>query len=415
MSILRNTFVVIIITTSFAYSQSSSAYSRNGIGDLNYTYSARSLGFAQTGVSMFNSDFVEILNPASWAELKFTKIEFSLALNGVKLSDSNNSGFYIDAEFKGFTFAFPISQKYKIGFASGIVPYSRISYIVVEPTEKTDEIKSNYTTTYEGDGGLSKLFMGATYKLPIGFTLGATAEFLFGRQTYSSIVEFSNSSFVPAEYESEFRSTGFGSTIGIITDNLSGLLNSETISNLSFGLSVNVISKLNTDTSITINPSSVADTISTGNTNMEIPIRVVAGISFVLSNKYNFNIDYIYQPWSQYTVSGVTSPNLRDVHRIGLGFEHALVYEPGRTTWEQIRWRLGLSYEMTQYVINGTDITQFGSYAGISFPLGVGNTFDLDFEYSVRGTTDNNLVQENFFRINVGISFGEIWFQRVQK
>ncbi|UCH64910.1 MAG: hypothetical protein JSW63_09865 [Ignavibacterium sp.] len=415
MKILRNTFFIVIVSASIIHSQSSSTYTRNGIGDLNYTYSARSLGFAHTGVAMFNSDFVEILNPASWAELKFTKIEFSLALNGVRLSDSNESGFYTDAEFKGFTFSFPISQKYKIGFAAGIVPYSRISYKVVEMTESTESIKSNYTTTYEGDGGLSKLFMGATYKLPIGFTFGASGEFYFGKQTYSSLVEFTNSSFVSAEYELDYRSTGFGTTVGIITDNFSGLLNSETISNLNFGVSVNVISELSTDTSLTINPSSVADTITSGGTTMKIPIRVVAGISLVLNNKYNFNLDYIYQPWSQYTFSGVNTPNLRDVHRFGLGFEHALVYQPGRTTWEQIRWRLGLSYVMTQYVINGTDITQFGTYAGLSFPLGVGNTFDLDFEYSFRGTTDNNLVQENFFRINVGISFGEIWFQRVQK
>ena len=178
---------------------------------------------------------------------------------------------------------------------------------------------------------------------------------------------------------------------------------------------MNFISNLNTDTSLTINPSSVADTVTSGKTNTKIPFRLITGILLVLNDKYNFNLDYIYQPWSQYTFGGVSSPNLRDVHRIGLGFEYALMYEPGRTTWEQIRWRLGLSYELTQYVINGNDITQFGTYAGLSFPLGVGNTFDLDFEYSFRGTTDNNLVQENFFRINIGISFGELWFQRVEK
>ena len=231
MKILKNTFIIFFLATSFIYSQNSSSYTRNGIGDLNYTYSARSLGFAQTGAAVFNTDFVEILNPASWAELKFTKIEFSLALNGVKLSDSEKSGFYTDAEFKGFTFAFPLRAPYKIGFASGIVPYSRISYQVVENTESMDSINSNYTTSYEGDGGLSKIFMGATYKLPLGFTLGASAEFYFGKQTYSSLVEFDNPSFVPAEYELEYRSTGFGSTIGIITDNFSSLLNSETISN----------------------------------------------------------------------------------------------------------------------------------------------------------------------------------------
>jgi len=318
-------------------------------------------------------------------------------------------------KFKGFTFAFPISRKNNIGLAIGIVPYSRISYQVVELTEAEDSINSNFTTTYEGDGGLSRLFLGATYHLPIGFTFGATVEYYFGKQTYSSLVEFTNSSFLPAEYKLDYRSTGFGTTIGIITNNFAGLFNSETISNLNFGVSVNVISELNTDTSLTINPSTVADTITSGVTNMEIPFRVAAGITLVLSNKYNFNLDYIYQPWSKYTFGGLTSRNLRDVHRIGVGFEYALVDEPGSTTWEQIRWRLGLSYELTQYVINGTDIIQFGTYAGLSFPLSVGNSFDVDLEYSLRGTTDNNLVQENFFRINIGISFGELWFQRVQK
>jgi len=98
MKILKNMFLVTLATASFVYSQSSSAYTRYGIGDLNYTYSARSLGFAQTGAAMFHKDFVEILNPASWSELRFTKIEFSLVLNGVKLTDNTSSGFYTDAE-----------------------------------------------------------------------------------------------------------------------------------------------------------------------------------------------------------------------------------------------------------------------------------------------------------------------------
>ena len=155
MIILRNIFIVILAVTSLVYSQSSSTYTRYGIGDLNYTYSARSLGYAETGAAMFHKDFIEILNPASWSVLRLTKIEFSLVLNGVKLSDNSKSGFYTDAEFKGFTFAFPISEKNKIGFAAGILPYSRISYQVAELTEDPESINSNYTTTYEGDGGLS--------------------------------------------------------------------------------------------------------------------------------------------------------------------------------------------------------------------------------------------------------------------
>ena len=89
--------------------------------------------------------------------------------------------------------------------------------------------------------------------------------------------------------------------------------------------------------------------------------------------------------------------------------------EPGSTSWEQIKWRLGLSYELTQYIINNTDITQFSATAGVSFPLGLGNSFDLGLEFALRGTTESNLIKENFYRVNIGISFGELWFQTVQR
>ncbi|MEJ2505221.1 MAG: hypothetical protein P8Y81_03030, partial [Ignavibacteriaceae bacterium] len=82
--------------------------------------------------------------------------------------------------------------------------------------------------------------------------------------------------------------------------------------------------------------------------------------------------------------------------------------------WEQIIWRAGLSYETTQYVINGENIRQYSVFGGFSIPLGAANTFDLALQYSIRGTTDSDLVKENFYKINVGLSFGELWFLRNQ-
>jgi hypothetical protein len=414
VKIFKTIFILVVYST-IIFSQSSSTYTRNGIGDLNYTYSARSLGLAQSGSAMLNDGYVEIINPASWSKLRLTRIEFSLVLNGVELSDNSNNAYYSDADFKGFTFAFPISTKYGIGFASGLVPYSRVSYQAVETTNPTDPTVSNYTTSYTGEGGLSRLFMGASYRLPFQWILGATLEYYFGRQTYLSEVEFTDPSFSPSAFQTDYRSTGFGTTIGVISQNFASLFNSETISNLRIGVSVNLISELDTDTSLTINPKTVADTIFSGIAKMQIPFRITGGVSLELSKKYNFILDYTYQPWSQYTLGGVTSPNLRDVHRFALGFEHAKRLEPGSTSWEQIKWRFGLSYELTQYIINKTDITQFSASAGVSFPLGVGNSFDLGLEFAMRGTTESNLTKENFYRINIGISFGELWFQRVKR
>ena len=410
-----NIIFFIVVYSTILFSQSSSTYTRYGIGDINYTYSARSLGLAQTGVATLNKGFVEILNPASWAALKLTRIEFSLVLNGVQLSDNSNSALYTDADFKGFTFAFPISKRLGIGFASGLLPYSRISYNVVQSNTATETQGSDYTETYEGDGGLSRLFMGASVKFPLDWIFGATLEYYFGKRTYSSTIDFDEQSFLPAEYELDYRSTGFGTTVGLISQNFASLFNSKSISNLRIGVSVNLISDLNTDTSLTINPATVVDTVFTGSTQMSVPMRIIVGLTLQLSNVYSFNLDYIYQPWSEYSLAGVTSSFLRDVNKIGFGFEYKPVPGIGSSSWELIMWRAGVSYEQTQYIINGTGINQLSIFAGITFPLGFGDSLDFGLEFSQRGTLETNLIQENFFRINIGISFGELWFQRIEK
>ncbi len=414
MKILKIIFFLVVYST-ILFSQSSSSYTRYGIGDINYTYSARSLGLAKTGVATLNKGFVEILNPASWAALSLTRIEFSLVLNGVQLNDNSNTALYTDADFKGFTFAFPISKRLGIGFASGLLPYSRISYNVVQFKEAEETVGSDYTETYEGDGGLSRLFMGASVSIPFDWIFGATLEYYFGKRTYSSTIEFDDASFLPAEYEVDYRSTGFGTTVGLISQNFASLFNSESISNLRIGISVNLLSDLDTDTSLTINPRTVLDTVFSGSTQMSVPMRITAGLTLQLSNAYSFNLDYIYQPWSEFTVAAVTSSFMRDVHKIGFGFEYKPVLGIGKSSWELIMWRAGVSYEQTQYIINGIGINQLSVFAGLTFPLGFGDSFDIGLEFSQRGKLEENLIQENFFRINVGFSFGELWFQRVEK
>ncbi len=45
------------------------------------------------------------------------------------------------------------------------------------------------------------------------------------------------------------------------------------------------------------------------------------------------------------------------------------------------------------------DINQFSVFGGLSYPLGVDNTIDFAIEYSNRGTTENNLLNENAIKI----------------
>jgi hypothetical protein len=368
-----------------------------------------------SGSALINKDYVEILNPASWSALSRTRIEFSFVYNGMLLSNSTESKYYGDGEFKGFTFAFPVSQANGIGVAMGIVPYSRSNYIIVQKGVDEGSSVGSYTATYEGKGGLSKIFIGGSVNLPMDLVFGGTFEYYFGNLRYNSKIEFDNSQIFPSQYELRYGPTGFGTTLGLISPNLSGVLNSESISEVRLSLSTNLISKLNVDTSLITRSSSIIDSIGSGETDMEVPYRINAGLGITFVEKYFLVLDYFFQPWTEFKLDNIKQKNLKDLHKISLGFEYRPKRQIGASYWEQIMLRAGLSFEKSQYTFNGNDIDQYSAFAGFSLPLSAENTFDFAFEYSMRGTIDNNLLKENFFRFNLGISFGDIWFLRYEK
>ncbi|MBE0571656.1 MAG: hypothetical protein IH618_08950 [Ignavibacteriaceae bacterium] len=412
-NLIKYCLLILILMSGISFAQKTSTYTRYGVGDIYYSYSARTLSMGHTGTAMINSDYVEILNPASWSSLSRVRLEMSFAYDELKLSNANDTKYYGDGLFKGVTFGFPISEVNKISLAFGVVPYSRINYEVTENV--IDTLAGNYNSTYLGKGGLSKIFIGSSFQLPGEFLIGATLEYYFGNIKYTSKLAFENTTYFPSEYELNFAPKGFGTTIGLITPDLSGLLKSDAISNLRLGLSTNIVGKLNTDSSFVSRSSSIVDSISTGETKMEVPMRLNAGLHITFVNVYNLALDYFYQPWTEFKLSKINQSNLSDVHRISLGFEYRPQRVPGVTFWEQIMFRAGLSYEMSQYNFNGNELKQYSVFGGFALPLSPENTVDLGFEYSVRGTKEDNLLEENFLRINFGISFGDIWFIRYDK
>ncbi len=402
--------IIIFITSINIFSQSSSIYSRLGIGDMVYSYSARSLGMGQLGNADAVPDFVNTLNPATWSRIDKTRFEIGVDYTGLSESDNSNNGFYGRAEFRGFTLAFPISSQYGIGMSMGLMPYSRVSYNVTYNYPSPTDNVSNYQISYLGSGGLTKTYIGTSFQFPFGLALGATMDYYFGDLSYSSQVNFSNSSDVSTNYLKTYRPNGLGTTVGLITPDIAPLFNSKFVEDIRLGFSASYISDLSTDTIATSNNVIALDTLGTGTVMMKIPLRVSGGISFVLNKKYLVTLDYLDQPWQNYSFDNVKSSYLRNAYKVSAGFEYRPLHDIGSTFWQNVIWRGGLSYEQTQYNINNTGIYQYSVSGGFSLPLSFENTLDVGLQYSTRGTTANSLVKENSFRFDVGLSLGELWF-----
>ena len=70
-----------------------------------------------------------------------------------------------------------------------------------------------------------------------------------------------------------------------------------------------------------------------------------------------------------------------------------------------------MRYENTYLEINNTPIKEFGISFGLGFPFRRSKSnLNFAFEIGNRGTVENNLVQENFYKFTFGLSIYERWF-----
>ena len=416
---MKNKFLYIAVNffifVSSLSAQSSSIYSSFGLGDLDYAYSVRRMGMGQLGTSVADADFVSIINPASLYRIGKTRIEFSLNYNGTFLADNAQKKYYAETDFGGFAIGIPISSKYGVGVSLGIVPYTNVSYKIVDDIVSGNPLVGNYKVEYNGKGGLSKAFFSSSYSTPIDFIIGASFDYYFGNISHLSNIDFGNTSSFSSEYEQNYQYRGVGTTLGFISPDIAKLLELKSFSDFRLGLSANLFSNLTNDSVFTAKSFIELDTLISGRGETIIPAKISLGLSFVLNNKYLFCIDYATQAWSQFKTNNQTSAQLRDAYKLSAGFEYRPLRELGSTFWEQIILRAGLSYEQSQYFINGRGINQYSASLGASLPMGSENTLDFALTYSRRGTKEANLLQEDIIKFGVGFSLGELWFLRQEK
>lgn len=408
-------YIIIILTIPVLLNASGgSLYTRVGVGDFYNTYSARRMAMGELGVSIADIEHISSYNPASWYRLGITRIETGLNFNGSTIDNGNQSAFYSQTSFSGFTIGFPVEHDYGISLVLGLVPLTNVKYEVQNP--RTDADVGNYTEIYKGDGGISKFFIGTSYKLPFDFIVGASLDYFTGAITYSSKLEFDAFSGSSAEFSRENSYRGLGTSLGLISSDLADILGTENIKDLRFGATFNYVSTLTTDSTLSTVSSTGTNEYLKGSFETKLPYRFGAGFSFRLNEDYLFSADYVFQPWSNYEEHGLNSKNLRDLQRGSIGLEYRdqkAVF--GGTFWEQMILRCGLSFEQTQFEINNTGVDQFAIHAGFGMPLGIGNFIDVAFQYGMRGETGLNLFKENFYKAAITVNFGELWFQRFDR
>jgi hypothetical protein len=152
------------------------------------------------------------------------------------------------------------------------------------------------------------------------------------------------------------------------------------------------------------------DTTLINSGNLGIPSTMGFGFSAGISEKVSISADVLFQDWSSFQILDKKSDQIKNSFRMSFGAEYLPEKDVLSGLFNRSAYRFGLYYSELNYKINNTNINEFGVSAGVSLPLSKSSLFNTSLTYGIRGTKDNSLILDKFFRLQFSLTIGEIWF-----
>ena len=400
----------------------SSPYSRYGLGNIKGSLlpQFRAMGGISTAVGKvtgFNN--INMQNPASYSTINLTTIDIGMSASVTSLTRNNLSESSFNSTFSHLAFAAPVTRRSALSF--GILPYSDLGY------NYRNTVKVDTTTLdqlYEGEGGLSKAYLGYGYRFGDHLRIGGNIEYIFGNLQTSRATEFNSVGSYNAKLQTKNSVGGLNYSYGIQYD---FNLGKKTI--VTLGYSGSTSGKVNsTLTSYATlytrdqdgNESTAADTLNTvnnGKSSLTLPLTHNFGIAIQQNDKWLIGADFRMSKWSATSINNVNQ-GLQDSWGASLGGQWTPDAFSYNSYMKRIDYRLGVSYDKTYIQINNQDIKQMGASLGFGFPLptATGGTafYKINFttEVGQRGTLDNNLVKEKYINFHLGFTLNDTWFRK---
>ena len=400
----------------------SSPYSRYGLGNIKGSLlpQFRAMGGISTAVGKvtgFNN--INMQNPASYATISLTTIDIGMSGSVTNLTRNNLSESSFNSTFSHLAFAAPVTRRSALSF--GILPYSDLGY------SYRNTVKVDTTTLdqlYQGEGGLSKAYLGYGYRFGDHLRIGGNLEYIFGNLQTTRATEFQTSGSLNAKLQNKNSVAGLNYSYGIQYD---FTLGKKTI--VTLGYSGSTSGKINSTQTffatqytrdVDGNESTAADTLSTinnGKSNLTLPLTHNFGIAIQQNDKWLIGADFRMSKWSATSINNVNQ-GLQDSWGASLGGQWTPDAFSYNSYMKRVDYRLGVSYDKTYIQINNQDIKQMGASLGFGFPLPTANGgtafYKINFttEVGQRGTLNNNLVKEQYINFHLGFTLNDTWFRK---
>ncbi len=324
-----------------------------------------------------------------------------------KTQNENNSN------FSQVAIGFPINNN--ISVSSGLLPYSSMGYHLDYDSLYSD-LSDSVSISSIGNGGLSKYYLGTSIKLNNKLSIGINTYYLFGGLSRNKTADFNNSSIYNVSSVDRTNLTGIVYEGGL-------LFSSDFGKNKSVSIAVTYQDNANLDAKRTLLGTTysfgssliIKDTFENviQNGSVVIPSKFALGISYT-SDKWLFLANYYNQNWSKYQLNfenTIEEDNLDNSIYYSIGAQYTPDHNSHKKYWKKIQYRIGGRQYKTYLNLRNNELIENSITLGIGLPHNRTNTFyNFSMEIGESGTTEENLIREQFLRFNFGVTFKGIWF-----
>ena len=368
------------------------------------------------------SNQVNVLNPASYSAIDSLTMIFDVGLSG-QVTNFKEGGVKLNARNSDFEYAvaaFRIAPK--VGLSLGIIPFTNIGYNY-SSTSKVGNSTTTSTGTYEGSGGLHQAYLGVGWSFFKNFSIGANLSYLWGSYDKSVSIT-SNDSYVNTYVKS------YSTTVNSYKLDL-GLQWEDKIYKdnwLAIGATYGVGHKLGADPELSMSNTDqqtgkTSPTTYTVENGLSIPTTYGIGLSWRHSDRFTIGADYTLQKWGSLDFPTEDVGNNAYVMKSGLLSDRSKIVVGGeyipnaqsRNLLNRIHYRVGASYATPYFKVNGMDgPKEYSVSAGFGIPIinRMNNRSILNISGQWSHASAKDLITENTFRINIGITFNEQWFMK---
>ncbi|AGA77130.1 hypothetical protein [Echinicola vietnamensis] len=415
---LLGVFCAIFIFTQAKGQIGSSTYSSIGVGDMNNSGLTQNQAMGGLGISYGDAWSVNQVNPALTVKNNVFNFQAAFNYKRYRASTESSSSTLDGGGLSYVTVSLPVKpRKWTVGLGLDQISTVDYEHLVESPVVNSDLYS---ISRMRGRGGISEVYLNTGFELFKNFNVGLQGGYIFGSTIKHQQITLTDEDGITAGGQSEYYSrltiNDFSFKGGVHY-----ALRTGDRSRLNFGAIYQAFGNLDGKMFAKMaDIGEASDEDSDGQTvfenekgNIYLPNKLGYGVSFEKINKFVIGLEAQHQDFTQYESFVGRNDDLGSSFRVGLGGQFIPDIYSIESIFMRSTFRAGIEFEQTPYLIGENKVNDIGINFGASIPMNSLSLLNFAVKFGQRGTTNDGLVKEEYFKFSLGFSINDnSWFYK---